>query len=191
MVNSHIWKRLMDSKKNAEMFIFCKIGRGDVSFWWNNWTGLGALANIVPGGRTSKNTKVHEFIHEGAWMRDKLMGKVSESIVNTIQKIKINVDKRDYPIWLLKNIGEFICKSAWQNLRRKGCGTFTSSRIWHKQIPFKILFFMLRLLQARISTYDVVKKFGFMVTSRCSCCTKYEEESINHLFTYSDIARHV
>ncbi|XP_075091582.1 uncharacterized protein LOC142171777 [Nicotiana tabacum] len=145
----------MDSKKNAEMSIFCKIGRGDVSFWWGNWTVLGA-ANIVPGGRTSKNTKVQEFIHEGAWMRDKLMGKVSESTVNTIQKIKINVDKRDYPIWLLEKTGEFTCKSAWQNLRRKGCGTFTSSRIWHKQIPFKISFFMLRLLQARIPTDDVV-----------------------------------
>lgn len=177
----------MDSKKNAEMSIFCKIGRGDVSFWWDNWTVLGALANIVPGGRTSKNTKVQEFIHEGAWMRDKLMGKVSESTVNTIQKIKINVDKRDYPIWLLEKTGEFTCKSAWQNLRRKGCGTFTSSRIWHKQIPFKISFFMLRLLQARIPTDDVVN----MVTSRCSCCTKHEEESINHLFTCNEIARHV
>ncbi|MCD7453284.1 hypothetical protein HAX54_020363 [Datura stramonium] len=47
--DSNAWRTLMKIKVKAEEYIIWKIQKGDSSFWWDNWTGKGALAKIVQG----------------------------------------------------------------------------------------------------------------------------------------------
>ncbi|XP_019266683.1 PREDICTED: uncharacterized protein LOC109244105 [Nicotiana attenuata] len=188
---SHTWKRLMDIKKDVEPAIFWKIGRGQISFWWDNWTGLGALANLVHAIRTPKNTLVKDFIQAGSWRREKLLEVLPLNVVNVVQEVDINELRNDCPYWMPENSGVFTCKSAWDIIRKKKGESLTCKKIWHKKMPFKISFFMMRLLQARIPTDDVVKKFGIMIPSKCCCCNNHDEETISHLFSSSQIATQI
>lgn len=51
----------MDIKNDIEKIILWKIGYGMASFWWDNWTEKGDLANFVQNQHTPKKTRVHEF----------------------------------------------------------------------------------------------------------------------------------
>ncbi|XP_060185534.1 uncharacterized protein LOC132614994 [Lycium barbarum] len=110
---SNVWRRLMDIKSKVEPHIFWKIGKGDVSFWWDNWSRLGAIASIFQLGRASKITKVNEFMNGGLWNLDKLLQVLPLDMVHTIKKeLDIDVNKADHPYWLLEDKGNFTCKSA-------------------------------------------------------------------------------
>ncbi|XP_075074396.1 uncharacterized protein LOC142161999 [Nicotiana tabacum] len=121
----------MDIEKEAEPCIFWKLGRGNISFWWDNWTSLGPLATLVQATRTSKNTKVKEFIHEGNWKYDNLLACLPASVANSVVKVEINEKNVDFPYWLPENNGTFTCKSAWQTMRRKRGGTLTCIAAQH------------------------------------------------------------
>lgn len=86
---------------------------------------------------------------------------------------------------------DFLCTSLGQNLRRQRNTSFTSKMIWQKKLPFKISFFMLRLLQNIIPTDEVVQKFRIILPSKCSCYNIQKQETIIHLFCNSYIAKQV
>nr|XP_009784190.1 PREDICTED: uncharacterized protein LOC104232631 [Nicotiana sylvestris] len=97
---SHTWRRLMDIENVVQPYIFLRLGNGDVSFWCDNWTCLGALATITPLNRASKNTNVKEFMHNGTWRQDKLTGLLPVNVINTIQKMEFDERRKDCPYWL-------------------------------------------------------------------------------------------
>ncbi|XP_060212132.1 uncharacterized protein LOC132639719 [Lycium barbarum] len=41
---SHCWRRLMKSRDKVDQLILWKVNKGNSSFWWDNWTGQGRLA---------------------------------------------------------------------------------------------------------------------------------------------------
>lgn len=106
-------------KKDVESAIFWKIERGQISFWWDNWTCLGALANLVHVIRTPKNTLVKDFIQVGSWRREKLLEVLPLNVVNVVQKVDINELRNDCPYRMPENSGVFTCKSAWDIVRKK------------------------------------------------------------------------
>lgn len=188
---SHSWKRMMDIKKMEESYILQKIGKGLVSIWWDNWTILGSLANLIQLIGASKHIRVQEFIQEGAQRYDKLLEVLPVNMISYVLEVQINEYMEDKPIQIHENSDVFTCKSAWQISRKKKVETFTSKNIWHRKLPFKISFFMVRLLHARIPTDDATKKVGITTPSMCCSCTKHEDETTTYLFSYSQIARHV
>jgi len=60
-VDSNAWKSLMKIKKKVEPHILGKIQANNSNFWWDNWTGKGALANLVQGPNKSTRTLVSHF----------------------------------------------------------------------------------------------------------------------------------
>lgn len=113
------------------------------------------------------------------------------NMISYVLEVQINEYREDKPIWIHENSRVCTCKSAWQIIRKKKVEILTSKKIWHRKLLFKISFFMVRLLQARIQTNDATKKVKILIPSMCCCGTKHEEETTTHLFSYSQIARHV
>lgn len=60
---SHTWKRLLDARKDCEKFIIWKVATGNLSFWWDNWVGIGPLAKFFRHNYKSK--KVLEIRFSG------------------------------------------------------------------------------------------------------------------------------
>lgn len=62
------------------------------------------------------------------------------------------------------------------------------SKIRPKEVPFKISFFMWRLLKNKLPLDGNTQRFGIHTVSRCSCCSRPKEESRHHLFVEGDTA---
>jgi len=188
---SHIWRRLMDARNDCEHNILWKVGNGNLSFWWDNWTNIGALAMLVDQSTHSKNTKVSDFINSNHWNTSKLHEILPSDLVVHILTIKIFAGNQDHAVWTPEHTGSFSSKSAWNALRQSNGSSPTSKNIWHTKLPFKISFHMLRLLNNKLATDDSLSRFGVQGPSKCSCCHNGMNEDINHLFSYGQIAEKV
>ncbi|KAF3659446.1 hypothetical protein FXO37_13978 [Capsicum annuum] len=121
---SHTWRRLMNIKDKCETHMIWKIGKGNLSFWWNNWSGKGSIAKHLHLVHKSKNTKVAEFIREGKWDESHLRLELPANIVDDIMKIQIHKDQYDKIISDSFKVAFFMMKllrsriSTDENVRR-------------------------------------------------------------------------
>ena len=58
-------KRMFGVRSSMEMWLKWDLSRGDVAFWWDNWSGLDPLAWRFPD--LASNARVYDFLHEGQW----------------------------------------------------------------------------------------------------------------------------
>lgn len=84
--------------------------------------------------------------------------------------------------------GEFTVKSMFELIRREKIVQEWRNLIWIGDMPFKINFLMWRCLKGRIVADDNLKRLKMSLASRCHCCDKYKEETMQHLFLTSSIA---
>ncbi|XP_070026322.1 uncharacterized protein [Nicotiana sylvestris] len=131
-------------------------------------------------------------MHNETWRQDKLIDLLPVNVINIIQKVEFDERRKDCPYWLPEGTGAFTCKSAWDLLgRKRGGGVLSLVQRFGTKECLSSLFFMLRLLQHKIHTDEAVRRFGIVTVSRCSCCYNHEEETIDHLFSNSQVARSV
>lgn len=179
----------MEIKSDVEPLIFWKLGNVEISFWWDHWTKLGSLANLVQNQRTPKNLLVKEFFHNRTWNYNKLRNRLPINVVNAIIKIEFIIAKQDYSYWMPDNAGNFTCISAWQIMRKRNNVTLSNSKMWHKKILFKISFFIMRALQDKVPTDTAVKRNSINLSSICNCCVNHREETNIHLLSDGNIAK--
>ncbi|XP_060216704.1 uncharacterized protein LOC132644143 [Lycium barbarum] len=98
--NSHTWKTLTKIRGKAEPNMIWCIQDGQSSFWWDNWTGYGAIANYCPDYVHSSSTKVKEFIDNNEWDIQNLQNILPDWLYQHINTIKIGSNqKKDFIIW--------------------------------------------------------------------------------------------
>lgn len=130
----------MEINKRVDHLILWQINEGNTSFWWDNWTDLGQLAQF---GEVSTSNKIHvsSFMTNREWNMAKLAQILPAGIVQHIQGVKINsLVLHDYPIWTLSEDEKFNCSSAWNHLRSRKNTTLVNNLMWHNKIPSKFLF---------------------------------------------------
>lgn len=181
----------MDARTECEKHIFWKIGKGDVSFWWDNWTNKGALANLIEQSSRAKKILVSDFIVHNTWNLDKLNDLLPPNLVTHIQTINISPENEDYSIWTADPSGSFSIKSAWNALRTNRITAFTHTKIWHSKMPFKISFHVLRLFKDKWATDVNLSRFKVHGPSRCCCCNNGSIEINEHLFNEGEMAKRV
>ncbi|KAH0711931.1 hypothetical protein KY289_007890 [Solanum tuberosum] len=170
----------MDARNDCEHNIFWKVGNGNLSFWWDNWTNRGALAGLIECDNHPKSIKVSDFIAHNQWNTGKLHEYLPSDFVTHILSI-----------WTSDHTGSFSTKSAWNALRQTNNFSLTNSKICHNKLPFKVSFHMLRILNNKLATDDSLTRFGMHGPSKCYCCHDGRNEDSNHLFSYSQVARKV
>ncbi|XP_070055486.1 uncharacterized protein [Nicotiana tomentosiformis] len=102
----HTWKRLMDIKDHVEKYILWKIGKGLISFWWDNWTSAGALDKTTQLLNASKNTKLQDFIENGVWNIDKSWIEMCYHVERAKQLVSSHIVRWNKPQegWLKLNV---------------------------------------------------------------------------------------
>lgn len=117
---SQSWNAMCKIKKIIDKQILWKIGRGDVSFWFDNWSELGSLYKFLPLNHKPKNVKLsYMFLNnhinwEGL---DLLLPPHVVDKINNLQ-IRLNPATPDDPKWIADNNGTFFVASAWQLFRK-------------------------------------------------------------------------
>nr|XP_016492588.1 PREDICTED: uncharacterized protein LOC107812069 [Nicotiana tabacum] len=119
---------------------------GSSLFWYENWTGLGALYFLVPQdfGIDENVHNVHDVTLDGEWDVDRLFEILPEDLaVHILEKIKppSTMQVLDRPCWMLETRGYFSVKSAWEYTRRRDEPRTAYRMIWPDEESLQHLFF--------------------------------------------------
>ncbi|WMV30126.1 hypothetical protein MTR67_023511 [Solanum verrucosum] len=126
---------------------------------------------------------VSQFLLNGQWNEAMVRRYVPPLLVPRILSTQIHYQTgvQDIAIWQPNESGIFSCSSAWDLIRQKKDKIIFYSHIWHKQVPFKVSFFLWRTLRNKIPTNDKICSFGVEPAS-CVCCMSPGLDSSEHIF---------
>ncbi|GKV26644.1 hypothetical protein SLEP1_g35909 [Rubroshorea leprosula] len=178
-----------------------KLGDGKrVSFWWDNWCGVGYLANKYPRLyliSTGKDNKCHQMGNEGneqwswnlQWRRKLFEWEKEEAkeLQQLIEDKKIKQGRPDSWEWVHDKDGQYSTKTAYSILTKDQIETneiSTYKRIWNPKFPSKVSAFNWQLLLDRIPTkVNLVIRgiIGEAEDGKCVFC-KEEDEDSKHVF---------
>nr|XP_004237272.1 uncharacterized protein LOC101266714 [Solanum lycopersicum] len=155
-------------------------------------TGNGAIANYCGNISSLNNSVVAEFFTNGTWNEGYIRHQVQPLLIPHILQTTINYQEgvEDTAIWIPEEDGKFSISSAWDMIRKKKNIDPIYNIIWHKQIPFKIAFFIWRALQGKLQTNKSLQKFG-RPAEDCYCCYKQGKDDINHILLTGNFANFI
>jgi len=159
---SQAWKVLMRNKLQVEKHIQWKINNGSCSFWWDNWLGVGPLAQFTTISHRLDNETIADFMANGQWNINKLIRLAPQNQLPAILSTQIQVQQAhpDLAVWNLNSNGLFTVSSAWDSIREKRTKTKFNSYTWNRNIPFKCSFLLWRTIRGKLPTNEKLSKFG-------------------------------
>lgn len=190
---SLVWKHMMTNKVEAETHIKWIIRSGTCSFWWDDWLGVGPLANHRITDTRPNNIRISEFLIDGNWNKDMVRQTAPpplliSKILNTNFQFQQGIPDR--PVWKPNASGHFTCSSAWDVVRQKKNKAMSDSFTWHKHIPFKISFLLWRALRGKLPTNERITTFGSEPVDY-SRCYRPGPDTIDHIFMSGNFAKHI
>lgn len=78
-----------ETRNDCEKLIVWKVSNGDPSFWWDNWVGIGPLAQHFPHTYKLKKLRVPEFITDRTWNLTKMHESLPLSLISQVINIEI------------------------------------------------------------------------------------------------------
>ncbi|XP_060212295.1 uncharacterized protein LOC132639929 [Lycium barbarum] len=109
---TYVWKKMIKHRDEIEYEIWWKVQQGNSYFWFDNWSGLGALYYITPPNFVCDPTiiLVKEAANEGLWDEDMhrraLPVELADHIVQNIKPPDENMQE-DKAYWKLDTRGMF------------------------------------------------------------------------------------
>lgn len=143
---SHVWRKMLECRDHIEHQIGCHVRMGSSLFWFENWTGLGALYFITPLDFYCDESiqNIVDVVQAEGWdevkLREILLNDLATHIMDNIKPPRVH-NELDKPYWMLETNGMFSVKSVWDYLRKNEPYN-AYQKIWIKGLPFKFLFFM-------------------------------------------------
>ncbi|WMV45629.1 hypothetical protein MTR67_039014 [Solanum verrucosum] len=189
---SQAWKLLMRNKHRVEKHIQWKIRNGSSSFWWDNWLGIGSLAQFTTTSHRFDNETIADFTTNGQWNVDKLNQIAPQIHLHKILSTHLQLQhtSTDQAVWNLNANGLFTISSAWDIIREKRTKTKFNSYTWNRNIPFKCSFLLWRTIRGKIPTNEKLASFG-IEPSECYCCHSPGADTIDHIFNSGNLAKNV
>ncbi|KAF6160057.1 hypothetical protein GIB67_021943, partial [Kingdonia uniflora] len=110
---SKLWKNMSGMLETVSANTSWVFGQGELDFWHTDWTGEGALIDILDC-ETEQHIKVNQVIQaNGSWQLSNLHPKIPNSWKNILQQKFELRSKPDKPTSALSMDGSFSVKSAW------------------------------------------------------------------------------
>ncbi|VFQ87121.1 unnamed protein product, partial [Cuscuta campestris] len=166
---------------------------GTSNFWWDTWSGLGALHRQVDGCSGYWTDGVGDMYRSDFMIdHDALPPDLLRQL--RLEPPSLDSDHVDIPVWTPSTDGKFTLASAKELLRPRRNDELEDielKRCWQKHLPYKMSFLAWRVLERRLPTDDVLARFGFALPSRCLCCSPPGRETITHIFYHGSMARRV
>ncbi|VFQ94006.1 unnamed protein product [Cuscuta campestris] len=191
--DSHTWKRMLDVRAVVEPMIRWRVLSGTSNFWWDTWSGLGALHRQVDGCSGYWTDGVGDMYRSDFMIdHDALPPDLIRQFC--LEPPSLVSDHADTPVWTPSMDGKFTLASAKELLRPRRDDEVEDTvlkRCWQKHLPYKMSFLAWRVLTQRLPTDDVLARFGFALPSQFFCCSPPGRESIAHIFYHGSMARRV
>ncbi|XP_059306289.1 uncharacterized protein LOC132057691 [Lycium ferocissimum] len=90
---SNAWKKMVLVREQVEHNIWWQMKNGSSSFWFENWTKLGALYYVITESNFDAEVEVKEYVARHRWNLERLSEVLPEEVVNHIQQhIKVPLE---------------------------------------------------------------------------------------------------
>ncbi|KAL0003809.1 hypothetical protein SO802_011370 [Lithocarpus litseifolius] len=161
------------------------IGRDSkVNFWWENWTGKGALRYMIQGPLTqgADKWKVGDILSDLCWDWDRIPFEIPPQVKSIIQTTPIPFTSRDQDklAWSGNPRGIFDLRSAYSiTTKEVFAPPFNYAWIWKLQTLPRIKTFLWLCTHNSIGVKVCLAKRGVVVDELCLICQR-EPESIIH-----------
>ena len=182
---SQIWKAVKKGRGTFNEGSMWTIGRDSkLSFWWDNWTGLGPLRYMIQGPLTrgADQWKVCDIISELRWDWEQIPFDLPLKVKSIIQATPIPFASRgqDRLAWSGNPRGTFDLKSAYSFATAdKVVPSFNAGWIWKLEMLPKIQTFLWMCQHNNIGVKSCLARRGVVVDESCPICQR-ELESIIH-----------
>nr|XP_018624288.1 uncharacterized mitochondrial protein AtMg00310-like [Nicotiana tomentosiformis] len=144
---SHVWRKMIEARKEVEHEILWVINRSTTSVWHENWSGLRSLYHVVPPQFiiNEELDEVTELTQGTGWNDHVLNNNFPEDIATYIRQ-EVYFDKSSYYwdtlIWMPIASRNFTLNSVWQLMRHRHAENTENRMLWTRGLPFKISFFL-------------------------------------------------
>nr|XP_027093628.1 uncharacterized protein LOC113714028 [Coffea arabica] len=88
--------------------------------------------------------------------------------------------------WSATQSGRFTVSSAAELLRSDAGVSWVFKHVWVAGLPIKFSCLVWRLLHYKLPVADVLAKLTVHGPSRCYCCSEYNSETLQHIFSLGD-----
>ncbi|XP_055803989.1 uncharacterized protein LOC129873024 [Solanum dulcamara] len=186
---SQVWKMMLQARDNIDQKIWWEPMCGQASLWFDNWTQLGTLYDIIPTNQDLDPTldEVNQLTLNGRGNENMMLELFNNEVCEHVQKALGDYqvsEERDMPWWVSNPKGKFSVGSAWEILRNRNDPQEGIMNIWEKGIPFKVSFLVWRIWPQRIPIGEVRIRNRIIDSTLCGCCENNAQESFNHLFFF-------
>lgn len=163
-----------------------KVGKDNLSFWHDNWNLEFSYSTLTDG---YDGDLLSDFRHEDHRDFEALVPTLGEELTHyTLEHAPIISEDKDMLLWKLTKDGAFSVNATWESVRRRGAFDPVAKVVWDSVLPNQNKILIWRLLRSILPTDLTVRRSGFQLASKCICCAKPNEESIQHLFIDGDLA---
>lgn len=149
-----------------------------MSFWFENWSGLGLLGSLVPFVNVSDlDLRVRDVCAWGTVNFHMLHSMFPSALRDSLSSVAvcINDDVPDLFTWQYNLHGIYSVKDGYQWLRRNAVGSFSSDDwnwIWRLEIPEKVRLFVKQCCHDSLPTSvtwltDVILLWTFVAAGAC------------------------
>lgn len=122
---------------------------------------------------------------------EELWSEIPEHLRIQAKDVHLDPSQHDRIIFTATDNGKFHVKKYKALIRPQGNTRNWAKVIWHQTLPPNISAFMWKIIRHAVPVDTRIKTKGVVMASRCHCCQAYKEESLNHLFLHSEVARKV
>ena len=187
--DSLVWTYLTRNRQEVENHINWKILSWNCSFWWDNLLGDGALAKYFDKVSSLNNIHVADFVESGKWNERAIRHHEPPLLVPIILNFNIQYDEgiSDHAMSMCEDKGQFTISSSLEIIRKKKVTDPINNCVWHKNIPFKVSFFIWRALRGKLPTNESMLKFGKEEADYYYCYRKGKYD-INHILIKGNFA---
>uniref|UniRef100_A0A7N0VKN2 Reverse transcriptase zinc-binding domain-containing protein n=1 Tax=Kalanchoe fedtschenkoi TaxID=63787 RepID=A0A7N0VKN2_KALFE len=183
---SNLWKQLMpiisDIKRESIIFI----GSGECKIWEEPW----CIPPLSKPPVVSFTGLLAELHGSNSVMQD-VMHAVPEYAKHRLREMVLS-NTPDRWVWTGASDGEVSVRAFVRRLQQSPRPRSTWNKIWLKEIPNRINAFLWKLQHGVVTVDSFLKAKNIPLASKCRCCCEQpQEETINHLFARSEVARRV
>lgn len=179
------WKELIDVHIDFAEPCNWKVGRGNISFWYDNWN---SDFDFDPFADGDDWDMLSDFWQEDHWNFEAIIPKLGVDLTQyTIKHAPIISDDKDTALWKLTKSEAFTVKSAWHFIRRRGTFDLLVNGVWDSAMPNQNKILICKLLHVILPTDLMIKRRRYQLASKCICCVRSNEESLHHLFIEGEL----
>lgn len=142
------------SPEAMEPLICWRVDRGDLSFWHDNWTGLGSLAQYWT------NIKLFGLWGENGWVLNGISYLLPSNVLDTTHKIQIDQFHDNVAIWKPSSSENFEFKMALEEIRTKCTPQVWRKHLWNDCLLTTTSIFLWRLC------FDMLPNDEIMILKR-------------------------